>query len=70
MWDVIDYFGMDLNRISHSCGFVKVDPPDVKTVIGLVGGLLFSLVEVYVFCSSVCHTLIIVIFYIFCGGGF
>ena len=43
MWDVIDYFEMDLNRISHSCGFVKVDPPDVKTVIGLVGGLLFSL---------------------------
>ena len=43
MWDVLDSFGIDLTRISHSCGFFRVDPPDVPTVIVLEGGILFSL---------------------------
>ena len=43
MWDVMDSFGMDLTRILRSCGFVKVGPLAVQTVIGLVGGILFWL---------------------------
>ena len=43
MWDVLDYFVMELTRIFYSCEFVKVEPPDVSTVIYLAGGLLFSL---------------------------
>ena len=43
MWYVIDLFVMDFTITSHSCEFVKVDPPSVPTVIGLVGGLLYSM---------------------------
>ena len=43
MWAVLDYFGIYFTRISHSCKIFKVDPPAVATVIGLVGGILFSL---------------------------
>ena len=41
MWYFIASFGMYLTRISHSCGFFKVDRPVVPTVIVLFGGLLF-----------------------------
>ena len=34
---------MFFNRISHQSEFVKVDPPDITTVICLAGGLFFSL---------------------------
>ena len=37
---------MELNRISHSCEFVKVYSPAVTTIIGLVSDILFSLVAV------------------------
>ena len=43
MWAVIASFGMKLTMMSHSCEFVKIDPPAVPTVIGLFGGLLFLL---------------------------
>ena len=39
----MDSFRMDLTRISHSCGFVRIGPPTISTVIDLVNGLLFSL---------------------------
>ena len=43
MWAILAYSGMDLTRIFHLFEFVKVDPPTVPTVIGMVGGILFSL---------------------------
>ena len=43
MWDIVDFLGMELTIILHSCEFVRVDPTIVPTVIGLFDGLLFSL---------------------------
>ena len=42
MWYVSDLFGMDLTTIFHSFNFVDFDPPVFPTVIGLVGGILYS----------------------------
>ena len=41
MWTLLDYYGMYLPRISHSCEFVKVDPSVILTMTGLVSDLLF-----------------------------
>ena len=73
MWYVMASFGMDLTRMPHSCEFFKFDHPSVKTVTGIVGGILFLL-------GSVCRRYMDVaplsvtpkflsLFYIFCGGG-
>ena len=73
MWAVLDSFGVDFTRILYSCELVKVDLPDVQTVIGLVGGLLFLLgfhrKEVYGRYFAVCHTQILVAVFYFFGWG-
>ena len=73
MWDVLDYFGMDLTRIPHSCEIFKIYPTAITTVIGLVGGILFSLGAIdrrYLdvsLLSDIPESLFL--FSIFCDGG-
>ena len=43
MWTVLSLFVMNLTRIFHSCESINLDLPAVTTVIGIVGGILFSL---------------------------
>ena len=48
---------MEVCGIFHSCEFVKVDPPDVPTVIGLVSGVLFSLGAIGLTYMNISHYL-------------
>ena len=43
MCAVLVSFGIYLTRIMHLCEFVKVNPSVDPTVLGIFGGLLFSL---------------------------
>ena len=71
---VLDSFGMDLNNILQSCELVKVDTPNVPTVIGMVGGILFSFGAVgskYMDVATLSGTPeSLLLFSIFCGKGF
>ena len=72
MRSVLSSLEMDLTRLSHSCQFVKVDPPVVPTVIVLVGGIFFSLGAVgrrYMYFSPLSATPeSLLLFSIFCCG--
>ena len=73
MWTVISFFGMNLTRIFHSCESINLDLPAVTTVIGIVGGILFSLGAIdrkYMDVAPMYVTPeLLSLFSIFCGGG-
>ena len=64
---------MELTRILHLCGFVKVDSHAIPTVKGLVGDILLSLDDTgkrYMDVAPLCSTPeSLSLFSNLCGGG-